>query len=1831
MHSAWTLVTLLLASSASAVLGGKCNAPREAGENNNCLGGSYNDCVARNNQLCTGECFGQPAGGAGAPCYTGCTTRNQQYCAGYCMKISNCDDCIESLKQMGAAGSDEQHKETCSQEEPSSGLKCLRTLNIIPKAKLPLKYSSTPHPFVTSITLIRLDRPSSKNADKMTRWSSLPTEIRCIILETLTAHKSIAPYASVSTEWRDFIEKKTFAHLRLHPLCLDHLEQLDDHYRGRIEHLWLNIELNRYTCRSCRKRESLTLSYSIAKILNEAITRLFSILTTWREPLTLELNAYCPSDSEHWFKNSYFGAPGEDKFECQPHSPDPIHDPEHGWSRGRVTKAPPDDALRRPFGQVSELKFRQSLPSVHAVTKFVVRRHLPESVKKVTIFEDFNENFLELFALGRGLLSELNPERVRLPYPILGAVFAARSQQLEHLSRWPQLQTLSLTSRAIAKADDHQTNKLFQTAAQVALNMPKLQTLTMWQGERREACAFTYRRKYSSIHWQGTRDLKLESQTIKAWEKVTVKYAERVLTVDKSLFMEDITSHGDAVHYLESLGFDYITEVALWRGIAAIAVLQSEADDLTIWFAEGSHSLTYHVQFDLGRQYQPIVMFSYNSTGSVLGPTQIRLLHLLPVTENNDSIECRLEVVALEENPVYEALSYCWGDSSQLLEIKCNNEAFQVTENLLSALQHLRNEHTERPLWIDAICINRKDPEERQSQVKLMKDIYTKSQRVVIWLGPDLASDGINHLFKLIPTTEYLALPHISKTGGWYQVEDKASSEAPAKYDFVVPDPAKEGAVALLKRPWWSRVWTVQEMALAPSAIIMCGDLAAPIMMYAISNAFNTGDGKDVFNLEDSMLADNDGKLAVAILRLRRSFGKKKELAALLHLLRWLRAKDPRDKVYGSLGIATSTYGIEPDYTISIVECYTRAAFKIISGSCSLEIFSALGRPSCIPPTLTSLPSIKNPIIRENQRAPKLFEMRDAFPEEKASKSNRTFTGRLLNDGKTLILKGVIVDELNNVGDKLIYPYEGPRIQSDDVVMSSIRNFKRNARIAEAIGGTIAVIQGWQDLAFKTENLYTMPGETRKDALLTTIIRNRILLSANRRHVLDCFEQSIAGFDMTMTGTVINQLHLSHVVPKLYRQLLGYKKVSNMEMSDIFTMGKSLTDVQWAFDQRMATTSSGYLCLVPWPTRSGDRIALLQGGKTPYVLRKAGEKWKILGDSYVYGIMSGEAWSNEKGLRLGYSPRRVIYPNGYTFDPFRFVLLHKDEGIRDSADGHTLITPSQNHVPFGIGKLSCPGTQFAAVVTKVFLAYLAMNYDLEEVHEKPRFLTISLVNRVGHDPSKPTVIRLYGLPATGKSTVLEGLRNKLGETEFAFFDGSDVISYLVHGGLKAFQKLEDPEKQKWRAEAITHIKNEAAASGKIAVVTGHFMFWSKEDSSPYAVYMLEDLETFTQIIYLNPNAFDMTGLSAENWVLWQTLEVTILRDLCRQHKILFTTHFRELAPAGSNLAQVKKRLGEIIALHDSKELQTFLVFGGDRTLSAEDGGRLLVDELEQNGTGLKDSAMRDFFSSPMGIQTRHSTRLPFSWKKNILEHHGLSDSVKVIGGGRFSDGYFVTPGVKAAVVSHLRDVHDLNKYDATNKAASNILMSPMRSAAVSGPMLRAANANVGRYLATEYVSKLIGLEEFTISHVQGHQTTGHRLRNEAKTSIIAFMRGGEPMAFGISDVFPQAMFVHASSADDVKKHHVQGQLNVILVDSVIKSGKSVIELIKRVVRLEPNISITVVAGVVQTEAIAEGHLFAKVMRRHGAGLIALRISENKFTGTKTTDTGNRLFNTTRLA
>ncbi|RAK96047.1 uncharacterized protein BO80DRAFT_417706 [Aspergillus ibericus CBS 121593] len=337
------------------------------------------------------------------------------------------------------------------------------------------------------------------------------------------------------------------------------------------------------------------------------------------------------------------------------------------------------------------------------------------------------------------------------------------------------------------------------------------------------------------------------------------------------------------------------------------------------------------------------------------------------------------------------------------------------------------------------------------------------------------------------------------------------------------------------------------------------------------------------------------------------------------------------------------------------------------------------------------------------------------------------------------------------------------------------------------------------------------------------------------------------------------------------------------------------------------------------------------------------------------------------------------------------------------------------------------------------------------------------------------------------------------------------------------------------------------------------------------------------------------------------------------------------------------------------------------------------------------------------------------WEK-VLEREGLWDRAKVIGSGRISDGYVVTPRVKGALVERLKsrglkvwafgdspvDMEMLRCADravvivgddgirsstmntvleteidhgfqavqvllpesvsprldiavlpvitlddpnflgpilasnfhlvhATHKGAAKLLQTPMRDAGIEGPALRKAHRRAGFYLAAEYLTDLVGLEACAIAHVQGNTTIGHQLADEASTVIIALMRGGKPMAFGVNDAFPKASFLHAAEVEDVKLHHVQGKANVMLVDSVVNNGTTVIEFVKHIRSLKKDIRIAVVAGVVQVKAVAKNGPLRALARNGGLTVVALRLSENKYTGTKGTDTGNRLFNTVDLA
>lgn len=201
---------------------------------------------------------------------------------------------------------------------------------------------------------------------------------------------------------------------------------------------------------------------------------------------------------------------------------------------------------------------------------------------------------------------------------------------------------------------------------------------------------------------------------------------------------------------------------------------------------------------------------------------------------------------------------------------------------------------------------------------------------------------------------------------------------------------------------------------------------------------------------------------------------------------------------------------------------------------------------------------------------------------------------------------------------------------------------------------------------------------------------------------------------------------------------------------------------------------------------------------------------------------------------------------------------------------------------------------------------------------------------------------------------------------------------------------------------------------------------------------------------------------------------------------------------------------------------------------------------------------------------------------------------------------------------------------ATDSAAAMLLMSPPEDPSTRGPSLRAAHYKVGSFLARACVSELIGVEEVTIRSAHDNDTAGYRLFEEDKTLIVALMRGGESIAFGINDAFPDAQFLYAKEPKDITREHIEGNATVILADSVIKNGATIVKFVQFIRAMHGTIRIVVAADVVHEQAVSGGSPIRTLARSSKLSIVALRLSNIKHSGSGSTDTGNRLFNTPYL-
>jgi hypothetical protein len=172
------------------------------------------------------------------------------------------------------------------------------------------------------------------------------------------------------------------------------------------------------------------------------------------------------------------------------------------------------------------------------------------------------------------------------------------------------------------------------------------------------------------------------------------------------------------------------------------------------------------------------------------GPDSIRLLRLYPSEDENAPIQCRLFNYSLQESGKrthpYDALSYVWGEPDKTRPIFIKKHSLSVTLNLHEALLRLRHNSIERIIWVDAVCINQENIEEKEQQIRFMAKIYGQANRVVVWLGE--AADNSDQ-----------ALEEIRAAKG------KMSINSPNK------ETIQKSVLALLQRPWFRRIWVREQ------------------------------------------------------------------------------------------------------------------------------------------------------------------------------------------------------------------------------------------------------------------------------------------------------------------------------------------------------------------------------------------------------------------------------------------------------------------------------------------------------------------------------------------------------------------------------------------------------------------------------------------------------------------------------------------------------------------------------------------------------------------------------------------------------------------------------------------------------------------------------------------------------------------------------------------------------------------------------------------------------------------------------------------------------------
>lgn len=656
--------------------------------------------------------------------------------------------------------------------------------------------------------------------------------------------------------------------------------------------------------------------------------------------------------------------------------------------------------------------------------------------------------------------------------------------------------------------------------------------------------------------------------------------------------------------------------------------------------------------------------------------SSIRLLRL--AASEDGTFTGKLRKFELADAPHFYSASYTWGTrtySDTTIEFKIGR--LPILEGLLPFLRMISkhadfSDHTW--WWIDSLCINLADGQEREQQVRIMADIYRKATRAMVWLGDEVeiesdcrgAIDFLNYLRRLQPLFN-----------GQNADDTRATLRSP---DLVN---CWASVANLLNRPWWTRVWTLQEMILPREVKFYCGNTSISrgkfkTAMYCIFLC-SVGDRDMDVELVPRKVFDT----AFNRRRVHQWYVKPKALS-LVAVLAYLGnhcASDPRDRIYSVLGLITARdrrlVG-DPEYKTSVRSQYARLVRSFYNEYHSLDIicfshlFNRYSGPED-PGIETAMPSwvpdwrvyteFASPVpLMASQSAnehignfrplhgQKWKAIYDAPGKWLRGRANVRFHQNL----RDLWCDGILLDTVENLGS--LESCE-PRCRSfvcvrdeplHGPIYSSTRTQVGNAIVSEPVAFLSSIARSLvldrQDkyLRFVAPDHYIsdflvvctacLDPETLPDASEDSLDPNFVIwFQQNRQMCLGpCTLEQLVRIVISATNAArLNSLPPPTIQVASLSSRLATSFTSKVDAESDFadTFFSRFLDTTRKKSRRLMVTSEGYIGMAPCRARPGDAVVVLFGCSIPLILRREGprEEWQLVGEAYVDGFMNGEA------------------------------------------------------------------------------------------------------------------------------------------------------------------------------------------------------------------------------------------------------------------------------------------------------------------------------------------------------------------------------------------------------------------------------------------------------------------------------------------------------------------------------------------------------------------------------------------------------------------------------